>query len=67
MGMLHSLPSPVLRCRQKLFKPEFFNYLMKEKDVWDVVRDVRGWIVEDAVARVCLLLPVAYVLTDSVS
>jgi cell cycle checkpoint protein len=67
MGTLHSLPSPVPRRGQKLFKPEFFDYLTKEKDAWDAVRDVRGWIVEDAVARVCLLLPVVYVLTDSAS
>ncbi|KAJ7856757.1 Rad17 cell cycle checkpoint protein-domain-containing protein [Mycena olivaceomarginata] len=51
MGTLHSLPSPVPRRGQKLFKPEFFDYLTKEKDAWDAVRDVRGWIVEDAVAR----------------
>ncbi|KAJ7360927.1 hypothetical protein DFH08DRAFT_659431, partial [Mycena albidolilacea] len=23
----------------------FFDYLMKEKDAWDAVQDVRGWIV----------------------
>ncbi|KAJ7248242.1 Rad17 cell cycle checkpoint protein-domain-containing protein [Mycena haematopus] len=48
MGTLHSLPTPVPRRGQKLFKPEFFDYLAKEKDAWDAVRDVRGWIVEDA-------------------
>ncbi|KAJ7710192.1 hypothetical protein B0H14DRAFT_3641061 [Mycena olivaceomarginata] len=44
MGTLHSLPSPVPRRGQKLFKPQFFNYLMKEKDAWDTVRDENeGW------------------------
>jgi cell cycle checkpoint protein len=53
MGTLHSLPTPVPRRGQKLFKPEFFDFLTKEKDAWDAVRDVRGWIVEDATAKVC--------------
>ncbi|KAJ7650689.1 Rad17 cell cycle checkpoint protein-domain-containing protein [Roridomyces roridus] len=48
LGTLHSLPTPVPRRSQKLFKPEFFDFLNKEKDAWDAVRDVRGWIVEDA-------------------
>ncbi|KAJ7148701.1 Rad17 cell cycle checkpoint protein-domain-containing protein [Mycena crocata] len=47
MGTLHSLPTPVLRRSQKVFKTEFFDFLTKEKDAWDAVRDVRGWIVED--------------------
>ncbi|KAJ7916174.1 Rad17 cell cycle checkpoint protein-domain-containing protein [Mycena leptocephala] len=51
MGTLHSLPTPVPRRGQKLFKPEFFDFLTKEKDAWDAVRDVRGWIVEDATAK----------------
>ncbi|KAF7377832.1 Rad17-domain-containing protein [Mycena sanguinolenta] len=51
MGTLHSLPTPVPRRSQKLFKPEFFDYLTKEKDAWDAVRDVRGWIVEDATLK----------------
>ncbi|KAF8218236.1 Rad17 cell cycle checkpoint protein-domain-containing protein [Mycena galopus ATCC 62051] len=51
MGTLHSLPTPVPRRGQKLFKPEFFDYLAKEKDAWEAVRDVRGWIVEDAAAN----------------
>ncbi|KAJ7025587.1 Rad17 cell cycle checkpoint protein-domain-containing protein [Mycena alexandri] len=44
LGTLHSLPSPVPRRSQKMFKPEFFEYLNKEKDAWEAVRDVRGWI-----------------------
>ncbi|KAK7029736.1 Rad17-domain-containing protein [Favolaschia claudopus] len=51
IGTLHSLPTPVPRRNQKLFKPEFFDYLAKEKDAWDAVRDVRGWIVEDATLK----------------
>ncbi|KAJ7148866.1 hypothetical protein C8R46DRAFT_1311007 [Mycena filopes] len=47
LGTLHSLPSPVPRRSQKMFKPEFFEYLNKEKDAWEAVRDVRGWIVGD--------------------
>ncbi|KAJ7449259.1 Rad17 cell cycle checkpoint protein-domain-containing protein [Mycena latifolia] len=51
LGTLHSLPTPVPRRSQKLFKPEFFDCLTKEKDAWDAVRDVRGWIAEEAVVR----------------
>ncbi|KAJ7720282.1 Rad17 cell cycle checkpoint protein-domain-containing protein [Mycena maculata] len=51
LGTLHSLPTPVPRRSQKLFKPEFFDSLTKEKDAWDAVRDVRGWIAEDARSR----------------
>ncbi|KAJ7713743.1 Rad17 cell cycle checkpoint protein-domain-containing protein [Mycena metata] len=47
LGTLHSLPSPVPRRGQKMFKPEFFDYLTKEKDAWEAVRDVRGWIMGD--------------------
>ncbi|KAJ7170997.1 Rad17 cell cycle checkpoint protein-domain-containing protein [Mycena filopes] len=45
LGTLHSLPSPVPRRSQKMFKPEFFEYLNKEKDAWEAVRDIRGWLV----------------------
>ncbi|KAF7318952.1 hypothetical protein HMN09_00231000 [Mycena chlorophos] len=44
LGTLHSLPSPVPRRSQKSFKPQFFDFLAKEKDAWDAVREVRGWI-----------------------
>ncbi|KAF7325912.1 hypothetical protein MKEN_00442000 [Mycena kentingensis (nom. inval.)] len=44
LGTLHSLPSPVPRKNQKPFKPQFFDFLAKEKDAWEAVRDVRGWI-----------------------
>ncbi|CAK5274318.1 unnamed protein product [Mycena citricolor] len=48
LGTLHSLPTPVSRRGQKLFKPEFFDFLSKEKAAWDSVRDVRSWIGQDA-------------------
>ncbi|KAJ6617530.1 Rad17 cell cycle checkpoint protein-domain-containing protein [Mycena sp. CBHHK59/15] len=54
MGTLHSLPSPVVRRSQKVFKPEFFDFLNKEKDAWDAVRDVRGWIVDEATLKVLM-------------
>ncbi|KAJ7064870.1 Rad17 cell cycle checkpoint protein-domain-containing protein [Mycena amicta] len=47
LGTLHSLPSPVPRRSQKSFKPQFFDFLTKEKEAWDAVRDVRGWIMGD--------------------
>ncbi|KAJ6535996.1 Rad17 cell cycle checkpoint protein-domain-containing protein [Mycena vulgaris] len=46
MGTLHALPTPVPRRSQKVFKPEFFDFLSKEKEAWDAVRDVRGWLSE---------------------
>ncbi|KAK7062650.1 RFC checkpoint protein Rad17 [Paramarasmius palmivorus] len=45
LGTLHSLPSPVERRSQKVFKPEFFDFLNKEKDAWEAVRDVKSWII----------------------
>ncbi|KAK0235412.1 Rad17 cell cycle checkpoint protein-domain-containing protein [Armillaria nabsnona] len=50
LGTLHSLPTPVERRSQKVFKPEFFDYLNKEKDAWEGVRDVRRWLVEKVAA-----------------
>ncbi|KAK0450286.1 Rad17 cell cycle checkpoint protein-domain-containing protein [Desarmillaria tabescens] len=50
LGTLHSLPTPVERRSQKIFKPEFFDYLNKEKDGWEGVRDVRRWLVEKVAA-----------------
>ncbi|KAH6904280.1 Rad17 cell cycle checkpoint protein-domain-containing protein [Coprinopsis sp. MPI-PUGE-AT-0042] len=41
LGTLHSLPSPVQRRSQKIFKPEFFDLLQKEKDARDAVRLTR--------------------------
>lgn len=41
-----------------MFKPEFFEYLNKEKDAWEAVRDVRGWIMGDgAIVGVGFLIP----------
>ncbi|KAJ7263109.1 Rad17 cell cycle checkpoint protein-domain-containing protein [Mycena rebaudengoi] len=39
LGTLHSLPTPVTRRSQKIFKPEFFDFLNREKDAWEAVRD----------------------------
>ncbi|PPQ71519.1 hypothetical protein CVT26_010390 [Gymnopilus dilepis] len=44
LGTLHSLPSPVPRKGQKVFKPDFFANLGKEKEAWEGVREVRGWV-----------------------
>ncbi|KAE9384487.1 checkpoint protein Rad24 [Gymnopus androsaceus JB14] len=46
LGTLHSLPTPVPRLNQKVYKPEFFDNLKKEKEAWEGVRDVRSWIVD---------------------
>ncbi|KAF9070729.1 Rad17 cell cycle checkpoint protein-domain-containing protein [Rhodocollybia butyracea] len=46
LGTLHSLPTPVLRQGQKVFKPDFFDNLDKEKEAWEGVKDVRSWIVD---------------------
>ncbi|KAF5391137.1 hypothetical protein D9757_003028 [Collybiopsis confluens] len=46
LGTLHSLPTPVPRRNQKVFKPDYFENLNKEKDAWAGVRDVQGWIHE---------------------
>ncbi|KIY72588.1 Rad17-domain-containing protein [Cylindrobasidium torrendii FP15055 ss-10] len=43
-GTLHALPSPVERRHQKVFKPEFFGNLEKEKNAWSSVDDVRRWV-----------------------
>ncbi|KDQ11559.1 hypothetical protein BOTBODRAFT_189751 [Botryobasidium botryosum FD-172 SS1] len=43
-GVLHSLPTPVARRNQKIFKPEFFDHLRKTRDAEGVVADVVAWI-----------------------
>ncbi|KDQ55490.1 hypothetical protein JAAARDRAFT_195860 [Jaapia argillacea MUCL 33604] len=43
MGTLHSLPSPVTRRSQKIFKPEFFDVLSKHRECEDAVEDVLEW------------------------
>ncbi len=50
MGTLHALPSPVERKSQKIYKPDFFDNLNKEKDAWASVLDVRRWLVEKTTA-----------------
>ncbi|TEB29646.1 Rad17-domain-containing protein [Coprinellus micaceus] len=47
LGTMHSLPSPVQRRSQKVYKPEFFETLKKEKDARDGVRLARDWIVDE--------------------
>ncbi|KAG7092916.1 hypothetical protein E1B28_009221 [Marasmius oreades] len=51
LGTLHSLPTPVQRRSQRVFKPEFFNVLQKEKEAWEGVKDVRSWIIHRTVAK----------------
>ncbi|KAJ7595664.1 Rad17 cell cycle checkpoint protein-domain-containing protein [Mycena floridula] len=51
LGTLHSLPSPVQRRNQKVFKPEFFDFLSKEKDALDAVRDSKSWLLEQATLK----------------
>ncbi|KIK63965.1 hypothetical protein GYMLUDRAFT_40178 [Collybiopsis luxurians FD-317 M1] len=46
LGTLHSLPTPVPRLSQKVYKPDFFENLNKEKEAREGVRDVRSWIIE---------------------
>ncbi|KAL1701342.1 Rad17 cell cycle checkpoint protein-domain-containing protein [Schizophyllum commune] len=50
LGTMHSLPCPVPRKGHKMFKPYFFEALNKEKEAYDGVRDVRGWL-EDKWSR----------------
>ncbi|KAG2004670.1 hypothetical protein CC2G_003205 [Coprinopsis cinerea AmutBmut pab1-1] len=47
LGTMHSLPSPVIRRSQKIYKPEFFDVLQKERDARDAVRLAKEWIVEE--------------------
>ncbi|RDB30728.1 Cell cycle checkpoint protein RAD17 [Hypsizygus marmoreus] len=51
LGTLHSLPSPVARRSQKIYKPAFFDFLQKEKNAWDSVRDTRGWVIGEGTGR----------------
>ncbi|KAL0563836.1 RFC checkpoint protein Rad17 [Marasmius crinis-equi] len=51
LGTLHSLPAPVERRSQRVFKPEFFDFLQKEKDAWEGVKDVRSWLIRQATTK----------------
>ncbi|KAF9462541.1 Rad17 cell cycle checkpoint protein-domain-containing protein [Collybia nuda] len=51
LGTLHSLPTPVTRRSQKIFKPAFFECLQKEKNAWDAVRDARGWVLGEGIIQ----------------
>ncbi|KIJ54035.1 hypothetical protein M422DRAFT_42307 [Sphaerobolus stellatus SS14] len=44
IGALHSLPSPVTRRSQKMFKPEFFENLQKYRDAEAAVVDTEEWL-----------------------
>ena len=54
MGTLHSLPSPVTRRSQKIFKPDFFRIREKELEARTGVEVTRRWIMgleDDTVGR----------------
>lgn len=44
LGTLHSLPSPVSRRSQKIFKPEFFDVLKRTRESECCVADVEEWL-----------------------
>ena len=44
LGTLHSLPTPVPRKGQKMYKPEFFDVLKRTKDAAEAVEDVGCWL-----------------------
>ncbi|KZS89110.1 Rad17-domain-containing protein [Sistotremastrum niveocremeum HHB9708] len=44
LGVLHSLPSPVTRRSQKLYKPEFFDELKKSRECETAMVDLRDWL-----------------------
>lgn len=46
LGTLHSLPSPVPRRGQKMYKPAFFDALKTQRVAEDAVADTRGWLAE---------------------
>lgn len=46
LGTLHSLPSPVPRRGQKMYKPAFFDALKTQRIAEDAVADTRGWLAE---------------------
>ncbi|KAL5483394.1 RAD17 [Sanghuangporus weigelae] len=51
LGTLHSLPSPVTRRGQKIYKAEFFDFLKKTRDAEDAVSDVSCWLQESGSVR----------------
>ncbi|EJD40741.1 P-loop containing nucleoside triphosphate hydrolase protein [Auricularia subglabra TFB-10046 SS5] len=44
LGVLHSLPTPVPRTGQKMYKPEFFETLRKTREAEGGARDVLAWL-----------------------
>ncbi|KAF8531511.1 Rad17 cell cycle checkpoint protein-domain-containing protein [Gautieria morchelliformis] len=44
LGVLHSLPSPVTRRSQKMFKPEFFDVLKRTRESEGCLTDTEEWL-----------------------
>ena len=44
LGTLHALPTPVPRTKQKNYKPEFFEFLRKQRDAEDAVCEALRWV-----------------------
>lgn len=44
LGTLHSLPSPVPRTGQRIFKPAFFSSLQKQQSARDVLDRTSNWL-----------------------
>lgn len=44
LGTMHSLPTPVPRNKQRNYKPEFFDFLRKQKEAGDSVSETLGWL-----------------------
>ena len=49
LGTLHSLPVPVPRRSQKMFKPDFFEQLKRGREASDAAWDVSDWF-----SKVCV-------------
>jgi len=65
LGTLHSLPSPVPRRSQKIFKPDYFDYITKEKDTWDAVSDTHSWMrVDRSLGLVDSLISVGFFVSS---
>ena len=44
LGTMHSLPSPVPRKGQRNYKPEFFDFLRKQREAEDGVSETLHWL-----------------------
>ena len=47
-----------------MLKPQFFEYLKKEKEAWDAVRDVQSWMVRRTNIQVRILFYLQRQLVD---